>query len=318
VGSDVLVSPEEAFRNPFSIEDIQVFDDEMVRYLLERQSFGITYQELARALHGTSSELIQRINRLLPAQQQEQFTVLVQQTLPAIEIEQARQRILDKLFWELIYWKVPEMYEELTEGEHLHPGIFASLASLLQGSTVLDVGAGSGRASFECRWYGAARVYAVEPSPGLLHILADKIRQRSEQWSILPCSGRFDALPLADQSVDVSLSCSAFTAANEMGGEAGLAELYRVTRAGGTIVIIWPRRVDHAWFKQHGFHYVSLPYKGEMSIHFRSFKAALHCAHLFYGNKKHVVRYLHIHQKPELPFSIIGMNPPCDYFWVAV
>src|SRR5437764_7393640 len=90
------------------------------------------------------------------------------------EVEAARRCVLDSLFWELTYWKTPELYDELTEGEQLHPGIFQRLQPDIHESTVLDVGAGSGRGSFECLRYGAKRVYAVEPSPALLRILDRK------------------------------------------------------------------------------------------------------------------------------------------------
>ncbi len=101
-------------------------------------------------------------------------------------MEQAQRQVLDGLFWELTYWKTPELYEELTEGERLHPGIFEHLHPDLQGKTVLDAGAGSGRASLECIRYGAKLVYAVEPSPGLLHILEQKLGHRVGNQQVIP------------------------------------------------------------------------------------------------------------------------------------
>ena len=136
---------------------------------------------------------------------------------------------------------------------------------------MLDVGAGSGRATIECLRYGARLVYAVEPSPGLLHILEQKVVNQHVHGLIV-CARGVSTGPLKDDSVDLSLPCSAFTAEPEQGGEAGLAELKRVTKAGGKIVIIWPRKEDYHWLVERGFQYVSLPLQREMYVHFRSLR----------------------------------------------
>ncbi|WP_161977401.1 class I SAM-dependent methyltransferase [Dictyobacter kobayashii] len=154
--------------------------------------------------------------RGVPGAQQDYFQQELQRSLPSQKIEQARRQILDALFWELIYWKSPDLYEELTVGERLHEGIFRSIKSELAGKTVLDAGAGSGRATFEYLRYGATRVHAIEPSR-LLHLLRKKIVARGLEQRILPAAGRFNKLPLADHSVDTSLSCSAFTALEDQG-----------------------------------------------------------------------------------------------------
>lgn len=313
------VQGETLFENPFQIEDLQVFDDSTLRALLVQESFGLTISALARSLQGTENPLLlKRIRRNLPSGQHALFLQALRRPYTQHEVECARRQILDGLFWELTYWKTPELYEELTEGEQLHPGIFQRLEPDLRGKTVLDVGAGSGRASLECMRHGAHLVYAVEPSPGLLRIMEQKLNHRVGEQQIRPLAGRFASIPLQDNSVDLSLSCSAFTAAPEQGGEAGLAEMLRVTRPGGKIVLIWPRREDREWLSARGFHYVALPVQREMCVHFRSLQSALHCAQRFYAHNKAVARYLLSQQQPEVPFSVIGINPPRDYCWLAV
>lgn len=306
------------FENPFSIEDLQVFDTETLSKMLAHHSFGLTSEQLARSMHDAPDLLIKNIEQAIPDEQRAQFIQELHAPLPIAEVESSRRQILNALFWELIYWRTPEYYEELTEGERLHPGIFQHLEPDLWQKTVLDAGAGSGRATFECARYGAAQVYAVEPSPGLLRLLRRKIASESDRSHLIPLSGAFEALPLDDNSVDTAISCSAFTANDEQGGEPGLAELRRVTRSGGKIAIVWPRTQDHDWLKQHGFHYVSLPVHTEMRVYFRSLQIALHCARLFYAHNEAVMRYILTIQEPEIPFSIIGMNPPRDYFWCEV
>jgi SAM-dependent methyltransferase len=313
---------ETLFRNPFLIEDLAVFDEATLRKMLDTGSFGLTLENLALSLHYASLSLVERICNLLPSQRS-YFMQELNRPAPKPEIEAARRLILDKLFWELTYWKMPDLYDELTEGEQLHPGIFQQLEPHLCDKLVLDAGAGSGRASFECARHGARLVYAVEPSPGLLHILERKLACQVcagmlEPGHVIPCPGRFDHLPLQDHSVDLALSCSAFTAAPEQGGEPGLAELKRVTRPGGKIVLIWPRIQDYCWLGTHGFTYVALPLQQEMRVRFRSLKSALKCAHRFYGHNEAVVRYIRSRRSREVPFSVLGINPPCDYCWLEV
>ncbi|GAC1350404.1 MAG: hypothetical protein NVSMB27_32610 [Ktedonobacteraceae bacterium] len=306
------------FENPFAIEDLMVFDDATMRRLFGRGSFCLRLEDLAWSLQGASNTLRKRVRSSLPAQQRVFFAQSLRQPMSGDRVNAARKRVLDALFWELTYWKTPELYEELTEGECLHPGIFEQLEPDLRGKTVLDVGAGSGRATFECVHHGSRLIYAVEPSPGLLRILKQKLASRPDSSRVIACRGHFDQIPLDNQSVDISLSCSAFTAEPEHGGEAGLIELQRVTKPGGKIVLIWPRREDYEWLVSHGFQYVSLPLTHEMLVRFRSLPSALRCARLFYAHNGAVVRYILKKRQPEVPFSVLGSNPPCDYCWLTV
>ncbi len=311
-------TPEPLFENHFSIDDILVFDDATLRCLFSSGSFGLTLADLAVSMQAASGVLVRRVRRSLAAQQRAYFMQQLREPHTPGQVAAARKRVLDELFWELTYWRTPELYEELTEGERLHPGIFHDLEPDLRGKVVLDAGAGSGRASFESVRHGARLVYAVEPSPGLLHILERKVANRPSSSRIVPYRGRFDAIPLQDASVDIALSCSAFTAEPEQGGEPGLAEMRRVTRPGGKIVLIWPRQEDYAWLSEHGFRYVALPLHHEMRVQFRSLQSALRCARRFYAHNRAVLHYIVRRRRPEVPFSVIGLNPPCDYCWLSV
>lgn len=306
------------FDNPFHIEDLCVFDDDSLRRILINGGFGVTIEQLAHSLHGASRPLVKRLKKNMTHSQRSVFRHELRQPLPREQVEQVRKQLLDNLFWELTYWKTPGLYEELTEGEQLHPGIFQQLEPELHEKTVLDVGAGSGRATFECLRFGAKLVHAVEPSPGLLLILKQKQVYQPASHRIIPHIGRFDAIPLPDNSVDTALSCSAFTANPEQGGEPGLTELQRVTRPGGKIIFVWPRVADRDWLTRHGFHYVTLPLHQEMNVHFRSLQSALDCAQRFYAHNKVVLHYILTKQKADVPFSVIGINPPRDYCWLEV
>jgi ubiquinone/menaquinone biosynthesis C-methylase UbiE len=316
--TDKQHSSEPLFENPFSIEDLMVFDDAALQRMLSRGCFSLTVERLARSVQSASPSLIKHIEHNLSLQQLSSFVKELQHSLADDEIEAARQQVLDGLFWELTYWKTPELYEELTEGEHLHPGIFQQLEPDLRGKIVLDAGAGSGRASFECLRHGARQVYAVEPSPGLLRILRQKLASLADPGQIVVLQGCFEKLPLGNDCVDVALSCSTFTAEPEQGSEPGLVELRRVTKQGGKIVIIWPRTQDYEWLASHGFQYVTLPLQQDMQVHFRSLESALRCARRFYAHNENVIRYILKRRQPDVPFSLLGFNPPRDYCWLRV
>jgi ubiquinone/menaquinone biosynthesis C-methylase UbiE len=306
------------YETPFCIEDLEIFDDEMLRVILINCGLGLTVEKLARSLHGVNEGLIQRIEQNLLSSHRPVFLHELHRPISEALVKAERRDVLRVLFWELTYWKTPDLYEELIEGEQLHPGIFQQLELDIRNKLVLDVGAGSGRATLECVKYGARKVYAIEPSPGLLRILRQKLVFEAELCCVMPLQGLFDKLPLADESVDTVLSCSAFTADPAQGGESGLAEFKRVIKPGGKIVIIWPRTQDHDWLAKHGFHYVTLPVYEEMRIHFRTLQSAIRCAHRFNAQNRKVIEYLLRERKPEIPFSMLGLNPPCDYCWLKV
>jgi ubiquinone/menaquinone biosynthesis C-methylase UbiE len=301
--------------SPFSIEDLEIFDDETLHIILGNCGFRLSIEQLAYSLHDTHESLIQRVEQGLLPSQRSTFICELHKPLSRADIESARCSVLNALFWELTYWKTPDLYEELIEGEQLHPAIFQQLEPDINGKIVLDAGAGSGRATFECVKYGAWKVYAIDPSPGLLRILQQKIDSQPESCHIIPLQGHFTSLPLPDKSVDTALSCSAFTSDPLQGGEPGLAEFRRVIKPGGKLFIVWPRTEDHPWFNQHHFSYVVMPMHEEMHIHFRTIESALRCVQRFYSNNPEAIDYILREQKPEIPFSIISLNPPCDYFW---
>ena len=303
---------------PFQISDLAIFDDDAWKTLLNQDGSSLQVTDLALSLKSADKSLIDSVWRNISPPKVKLFYQTLIHSASYQQVETARQRILDRLFWELTYWKTPELYETLTEGENLHPGIFQMLKPDLEGKIVLDAGAGSGRASFECLRYGAKQVYAIEPSSGLLNILNRKLTQRKLATRLTIRQGRFHCLPLSDNSVDLALSCSAFTAEPEQGGKQGLAELIRVTRPKGKVVIIWPRQEDLPWLTQQGFKYVVVPHTQEMKIHFRSFYSALRCATYFYHHIPAVKEYLLKAGSPELPFSVLGVNPPHDYCWLEV
>lgn len=310
--------PARLFVNPFTLEDILIFDDSVLRRFFASGIREFDASHLARGLQGASEQVIARIEPNLPADQLISFHALLRRSYPDDLVRRARQRLLDRLFWDLIYWKVPDLYHYLTEGETLHPDIFQRIAPDIYDRVVLDAAAGSGRATLECLRYGANIVYAVDPAPGLLRLLEDRLERPSEAGRVLVRRGSFDFLPLADASVDLSLSCAAFSADALQGGEPGLAELRRVTRTGGKIVLISPRPQDYRWLARHGFRYVACAELQDASVHFRSTEIALRCAQLFYARNPAVIHYILERQRADIPYIILGFSQLHDYCWLTV
>ena len=97
------------------------------------------------------------------------------------------------------------------------------------GRTLVDLGCGAG---YWLPGYAreAARVVGVEPDPGLLAIAAG----RDPRARVVP--GSAEHLPLADASVDVVHARFAYFW--PPGRDAGLAEVLRVLRPGGSLVVV--------------------------------------------------------------------------------
>jgi ubiquinone/menaquinone biosynthesis C-methylase UbiE len=115
------------------------------------------------------------------------------------------------------------------------------------GRVVLDLGCGTG---FHLPRFAAtaARVYGVEPHPGLLRLAARRTRS-CDNVSLL--AGTAQALPLPDASVDVVHARWAYFFGP--GCEPGLAELARVVRRGGTAFVIdndATRSTFGRWFRR--------------------------------------------------------------------
>ncbi|MBV8822945.1 MAG: methyltransferase domain-containing protein [Chloroflexi bacterium] len=311
-------NPFQIFKNPFVIEDLLVFDNATLQRLLSSEGFHLTIEDVAHSLYGTSKPVIAHIACNLPLEQRAYFQSLLQHPLTETEVKAARQRILDNLFWELIYWKAPELYDELTDGEQLHPGIFQQLESDVRDKVVLDAAAGTGRVTFECLRHRAELIYAVDPAPGLLHLLSQKLASASDTNRVIIRRGCFEQLPLENDSVDISLSCSAFSSKAGRGGERGLAEFWRVTKVGGKIILIWPNPYDYDWLVKHGFRYVTFPLHQEAYVRFRSLESALRCLQLFYADNRAAAHYILERQQPEVPFSLLGFEQPHDYCWLTV
>ncbi len=109
-------------------------------------------------------------------------------------------------------------------------------ARLPGGGVVVDVGCGTGRAlpALRAAVGAAGAVIGVDITPQMIRVARD--RGRAEHGSLLLADARW--LPLAAGSVDAVFAAGLIMHLPDPG--AGLAELARVTRAGGRLVLFHP------------------------------------------------------------------------------
>jgi len=106
------------------------------------------------------------------------------------------------------------------------------------GRRVLDIGSGTGRLGLTVAEIGA-RVYCVEPVANLRHYMRGKAAARGLD-QVFVVDGLITAIPFEDRFADVTMGGHVF--GDDPAAE--LAELERVTRPGGT-VILCPGNGDH-------------------------------------------------------------------------
>ena len=104
------------------------------------------------------------------------------------------------------------------------------------GATVVDVGAGTGKLTRELvpRF---AHVLAVEPDDAMRAVLEEVVPGAEA------LAGRGDAIPLEDESIDAVFSAEAF---HWFAGDESVAEIARVLRPRGALVILWNIPVELA------------------------------------------------------------------------
>lgn len=123
---------------------------------------------------------------------------------------------------------------EYDRGRPGWPPAILELLPLDDSSTVLDLGAGTGKLT-QILVDRYARVVAVEPLDELRAILAERVPQADVR------AGVAEQIPLGDGDLDGVFAGQAF---HWFANDAAVAEIARVLRPGGVLALLWNRALE--------------------------------------------------------------------------
>jgi ubiquinone/menaquinone biosynthesis C-methylase UbiE len=144
-----------------------------------------------------------------------------------------------------VYREQAELYDELVAAEDVDGNLSRTLLDVcdIAGATVVEAGAGTGRLTRLMLEAGASRIIATEIEPAMLAIAEKSLAAYAPKLECLVADAR--SLPVEDNVADIAIAGWVFghfrswmpeNWQNEVG--AAVSHLERVTRAGGTAIVI--------------------------------------------------------------------------------
>jgi ubiquinone/menaquinone biosynthesis C-methylase UbiE len=136
--------------------------------------------------------------------------------------------------WNRLYDEFPDVYDEFAHVEHApRPIDVIAERFSLEGATVIDVGAGTGRSTLQLAEL-AATVIGVEPNRNMLAV-AGRRAEAAGVRNVRFEPGDASALPFPSESADVVACFTTVFWPPEVVVPAFVAEAFRVLRPGGTV-----------------------------------------------------------------------------------
>ncbi len=154
-------------------------------------------------------------------------------------IKKAEARVLEvSAPWNLGMTKSPAVWDALPWSYWDPSAIYDRIE--LKDKIVLDIGAGTGQVTLRCAPF-AKLIYALEPIGRLRQYIEQKFKATGF-INVRTVEGILEAVPLEDASVDIAILSNGSFGWNP---EKELAELERVTKSGGTILMLAPCNFDN-------------------------------------------------------------------------
>lgn len=140
--------------------------------------------------------------------------------------------------WNLGMAKSPETWDALP-WSYWDPSVIYDRVEV-KDKVVLDIGAGTGQVTIRCAPF-AKLIYVLEPVGRLRQYIEQKMNAAGF-FNVTTLEGILEAVPLADASVDIAILSSGSFGWNP---RKELDELERVTKSGGTILMLAPCNFDN-------------------------------------------------------------------------
>ncbi len=143
--------------------------------------------------------------------------------------------------------RIAGSYGTLTEPGGGWPALAAGLAAGFAGRHVADLGSGEGALSLLLARY-AAKVTAVDASPEMLRLVAEKAAEADLSDRVTVAEGDIESIPLPDASVDAAfLSQSLHHAARPA---KAVLEAARILKPGGWLILLDLAKHEQEWVRE--------------------------------------------------------------------